>query len=176
MPLYRWYLNSAVRTWIGATSFWQNARSKKNGIHQPELTAVRTAVRSGEKTLIFHLWKWRKNPLEPPQIRVFREQEKKSVHFWCNFWDTKRAASVCLSTTCGFLSAVRGGFEPPVRLPVRQFSNLVVSATHPSHQSWPIFPWDCKDINKFGKCTKIFTIISQRGVKRIKQAYWLSGY
>ncbi len=32
------------------------------------------------------------------------------------------------------LSAVRGGFEPPVRLPVRQFSKLVVSATHPSHQ------------------------------------------
>ncbi len=25
-----------------------------------------------------------------------------------------------------------GGFEPPVRLPVRQFSKLVVSATHPS--------------------------------------------
>ena len=31
--------------------------------------------------------------------------------------------------------AVRGGFEPPVRLPVRQFSKLVVSATHPSHQT-----------------------------------------
>ena len=31
------------------------------------------------------------------------------------------------------LGAVRGGFEPPVRLPVRQFSKLVVSATHPSH-------------------------------------------
>ena len=25
-----------------------------------------------------------------------------------------------------------GGFEPPVRKPVRQFSKLVVSATHPS--------------------------------------------
>ena len=87
--------------------------------------------------------------MEPPQIRVFREQEKKSVHFWCNFWDTKRAASVCLSTTCGFLSAVRGGFEPPVQLPVRQFSKLVVSATHPSHQADPFFQWDCKDINKF---------------------------
>ena len=34
-------------------------------------------------------------------------------------------------------SAVRGGFEPPVRLPVRQFSKLVVSATHPSHQADP---------------------------------------
>ncbi len=29
------------------------------------------------------------------------------------------------------LVAERGGFEPPVRLPVRQFSKLVVSATHP---------------------------------------------
>ena len=29
--------------------------------------------------------------------------------------------------------AVRGGFEPPVRSPVRQFSKLVVSATHPPH-------------------------------------------
>jgi hypothetical protein len=28
---------------------------------------------------------------------------------------------------------VRGGFEPPVRLPVRQFSKLLVSATHPPH-------------------------------------------
>ena len=31
-----------------------------------------------------------------------------------------------------FLSlAEAGGFEPPVQLPVRQFSKLVVSATHP---------------------------------------------
>ncbi len=29
--------------------------------------------------------------------------------------------------------AVREGFEPSVQLPVRQFSKLVVSATHPSH-------------------------------------------
>ncbi|MBQ7514165.1 MAG: hypothetical protein IJS95_07230, partial [Prevotella sp.] len=27
-----------------------------------------------------------------------------------------------------------GGFEPPVREPVRQFSKLLVSATHPSFQ------------------------------------------
>ena len=33
----------------------------------------------------------------------------------------------------GFYLAVEGGFEPPVRLPVRQFSKLVVSATHPLH-------------------------------------------
>ncbi len=36
------------------------------------------------------------------------------------------------------LLAVRGGFEPPEQLPVRQFSKLVVSATHPPHQ------WGCK--------------------------------
>ena len=30
------------------------------------------------------------------------------------------------------LSAEAGGFEPPVRLPVRQFSKLLVSATHPN--------------------------------------------
>ncbi len=31
--------------------------------------------------------------------------------------------------------AERGGFEPPERLPLRQFSKLLVSATHPSLQS-----------------------------------------
>ena len=40
--------------------------------------------------------------------------------------------------------AVRAGFEPAVRLPVRQFSKLVVSATHPSHQADPISYRDCK--------------------------------
>ena len=32
------------------------------------------------------------------------------------------------------LVAEAGGFEPPVRLPVRQFSKLLVSATHPNFQ------------------------------------------
>ena len=31
-------------------------------------------------------------------------------------------------------NAEAGGFEPPVRLPVRQFSKLLVSATHPNFQ------------------------------------------
>ena len=53
-----------------------------------------------------------------------------------------------------FSFAVRAGFEPAVRLPVRQFSKLVVSATHPSHQADPFFQWDCKDINKFGYSPK----------------------
>ena len=70
---------------------------------------------------------------------IFWRSVKNSVQFPCIFQDTKRAASVCLSTTCGFLSAVGGGFEPPVRLPVRQFSKLVVSATHPSHQTDSFF-------------------------------------
>lgn len=33
------------------------------------------------------------------------------------------------------LFAVKGGFEPPEQFPVRQFSKLLVSATHPPHQS-----------------------------------------
>ncbi len=33
------------------------------------------------------------------------------------------------------ISAEGGGFEPPVQLPVRQFSKLLVSATHPSLQN-----------------------------------------
>ena len=37
--------------------------------------------------------------------------------------------------------AEAGGFEPPVRLPVRQFSKLVVSATHPHfHEFRASFP------------------------------------
>ena len=39
---------------------------------------------------------------------IFWRSVKNLVQFPCNFQDTKRAASVCLSTTCGFLSAVRG--------------------------------------------------------------------
>ena len=35
------------------------------------------------------------------------------------------------------LGAEGGGFEPPVREPVRQFSKLLVSATHPSFQKDP---------------------------------------
>ncbi len=38
------------------------------------------------------------------------------------------------------LLAVRTRFELVVRLPVRQFSKLVVSATHPPHQSSVLFP------------------------------------
>ncbi len=44
------------------------------------------------------------------------------------------------------LFADRGGFEPPVQLPVRQFSKLVVSATHPSILSrWIYAQLRCKD-------------------------------
>ncbi len=39
---------------------------------------------------------------------------------------------VTFSITCEKVLAEEGGFEPPVQLPVRQFSKLVVSATHPS--------------------------------------------
>ena len=44
--------------------------------------------------------------------------------------------------------AERGGFEPPVQLPVRQFSKLLVSATHPPFRALAKI-LDCKD-------TKIF--------------------
>ena len=37
-----------------------------------------------------------------------------------------------MNKSCLNFSAEAGGFEPPVRLPVRQFSKLVVSATHPN--------------------------------------------
>ena len=49
-------------------------------------------------------------------------------------------ASLQLEIRCRFalilFSVVEeGGFEPPVRLHVRQFSKLLVSATHPSFQT-----------------------------------------
>ena len=37
-----------------------------------------------------------------------------------------------IETIALFCFAEAGGFEPPVQLPVRQFSKLVVSATHPN--------------------------------------------
>ena len=55
------------------------------------------------------------------------------MFFVCCIYYKKSNITVALSFLIIF-SAVRGGFEPPVRLPVRQFSKLLVSATHPSHQ------------------------------------------
>ncbi len=46
----------------------------------------------------------------------------------------KKKRFACLSKlrqTNRFSFAEEGGFEPPVQLPVRQFSKLLVSATHP---------------------------------------------
>ena len=46
--------------------------------------------------------------------------------------------------------AEAGGFEPPVRLPVRQFSKLLVSATHPNFlNDRSIFKMRCKCKPKF---------------------------
>ena len=39
---------------------------------------------------------------------------------------------MCKTHPLFYIEAEAGGFEPPVRLPVRQFSKLVVSATHPN--------------------------------------------
>ena len=58
-----------------------------------------------------------------------------SVHFWCIFLDIKKAYKIEYQFLVGSCSAEAGGFEPPVRLPVRQFSKLVVSATHPHFQT-----------------------------------------
>ena len=37
-----------------------------------------------------------------------------------------------MNKSCLNFSAEAGGFEPPVQSPVRQFSKLLVSATHPN--------------------------------------------
>jgi len=47
----------------------------------------------------------------------------------------KPGALTGLRYTPKILYAVRAGFEPAVPSRVRQFSKLLVSATHPSHQS-----------------------------------------
>jgi hypothetical protein len=46
-----------------------------------------------------------------------------------------------------FLGAVRAGFEPAVQFPVRQFSKLVVSASHPPHRGAANVPkyFTCQD-------------------------------
>ena len=51
----RGVLAFAIRVSNGAISIWRNARGQKNGMHQPEQTAVRTAVSCGENPLIQHL-------------------------------------------------------------------------------------------------------------------------
>ena len=55
-----------------------------------------------------------------------------------------------------FYFAVRGGFEPPIRLPVRQFSKLMVSATHPPHRK------ECK-VMQFCRFRKIFQQVQKKG-------------
>ena len=50
-------------------------------------------------------------------------------------YKSERGCKLLTTSALQPLFAVRGGFEPPVQLPVRQFSKLVVSATHPSHQN-----------------------------------------
>ena len=51
----------------------------------------------------------------------------------------KRKVDIQRISTLKKCSAEAGGFEPPVRLPVRQFSKLVVSATHPHFQSGQLY-------------------------------------
>ncbi|MEY4142259.1 MAG: hypothetical protein RL110_1631, partial [Bacteroidota bacterium] len=56
--------------------------------------------------------------------------------------------------------AVGAGFEPAVQLPVRQFSKLLVSATHPSH----LVDWTAKIGNPFG-------ILKKKGKKGLRNKY-----
>ena len=51
------------------------------------------------------------------------------------------------------MCAVRAGFEPAVQLPVRQFSKLVVLATHPPHQ---LFSLATANIRPFFGFTSFF--------------------
>ena len=66
-------------------------------------------------------------------------------------WSQTRCATG-LRYTPKKLPAERGGFEPPVQLPVRQFSKLLVSATHPSlhttlnMRNCPLLYSECKCI------------------------------
>ena len=62
-------------------------------------------------------------------------------HFQSQNWaiEKEKTSTEVLLLRFLMLSAVGGGFEPPVQLPVRQFSKLVVSATHPSHQTDSFF-------------------------------------
>ena len=55
----------------------------------------------------------------------------------------RNRAQASLDSVSHGKSAEGGGFEPPVRLPVRQFSKLLVSATHPS------FPALCANIDSY---------------------------
>ena len=55
--------------------------------------------------------------------------------------------------------AEAGGFEPPVRLPVRQFSKLLVSATHPNFHTGSWFITEAPFLNCECKGSKIlFTL------------------
>ena len=59
------------------------------------------------------------------------------------------------------LNAEAGGFEPPVRLPVRQFSKLVVSATHPNFLSAFIFKCSAK-VQHFSDIQRDYTFFFQQ--------------
>ena len=63
------------------------------------------------------------------------------------------------------LVAEGGGFEPPEQFPVRQFSKLVVSATHPSLQQ------DCK-------YSILFFIISRNSAsfQENRRAYYFNSF
>ena len=60
------------------------------------------------------------------KVRRYNKTEPKRIY--------KRTQKKLRQLTEFYQKAEAGGFEPPVRLPVRQFSKLLVSATHPNFQ------------------------------------------
>ncbi len=64
---------------------------------------------------------------------------------------TKKAAYKAAFKTIAV--AERAGFEPAVRLPVRQFSKLLLSATQA-----PLLFWDCKNTSRKPICKYNFTL------------------
>ena len=76
--------------------------------------------------------KLKRAPVRPSWFFVHRHPLCKQA---CNGLPVYKKSPQALLESFFCCCAVRGGFEPPVRLPVRQFSKLVVSATHPSHLS-----------------------------------------
>ena len=73
-------------------------------------------------------------------------------HFQSQNWaiEKEKTSTEVLLLRFLMLFAVRAGFEPAVRLPVRQFSKLVVSATHPNFLSALISQMQCKITTFFG--------------------------
>ena len=86
-----------------------------------------------EVILLLHYYAERAGLSQPPKVG-FRWSSLRGVHL--EFIERARTREGSHPEMILLLHyyAERAGFEPAVQLPVRQFSKLVVSATHPSLQ------------------------------------------